>query len=158
MEAKTLSVFLSLALTLFSTSLAAEKNDNLDPFNLYSTDDFFNLEGVSFNGSSWVGTGAGLNASCTEEELAQFPMRMRAWLFNIMQQLSSYPESEGGLKESERELLYQAQEMEDSNYIIPVHWKFLTLDTDQSGDIKGEEMTSFISMLNPIDMNDVISI
>ena len=41
--------------------------------------------------------------------------------------------------------------MEDSNYIIPVHWKFLTLDTDQSGDIKGEEMTSFISMLNPIE-------
>ena len=41
--------------------------------------------------------------------------------------------------------------MEESNYIIPVHWKFLTLDHDKSESLKSEEIKDFLSMLNPIE-------
>ena len=44
---------------------------------------------------------------------------------------------------------FQAQEMETSNYIIPVHWKFLRLDQDKDGILSKVELDNFKQMLNP---------
>ena len=39
--------------------------------------------------------------------------------------------------------------MENSNYIIPVHWKFLRLDLDEDGILSIVELNKFKRMLNP---------
>ena len=63
----------------------------------------------SFQTLSLLGNSSNVeNDTCTGAELEQFPVRMRTWLFNIMQQLSSYSQTEGGLNKQERDLLYQA--------------------------------------------------
>lgn len=62
---------------------------------------------------------------CSEEELADFPRRMREWLFNVMQDLVQHHELKGYYAELEKE----AEKSITRKWVNAVIWKFCDLDT-----------------------------
>lgn len=61
---------------------------------------------------------------CTEQELEDFPRRMRDWLFNVMQELARRDELQGKLLQLEKE----AENSRDRKWVNAVIWKFCDLD------------------------------
>ncbi|XP_070544786.1 SPARC-like [Ptychodera flava] len=66
---------------------------------------------------------------CTDEEMEEFPFRMRDWFSQVMKQLAKWPIEDGGLTESEKHLEALA-ERDMKPYIKPIAWKFHHLDVD----------------------------
>jgi len=61
---------------------------------------------------------------CSEQELEDFPRRMRDWLFNVMQELARREELKGSVLQLEKE----AESSRDRRWVNAVIWKFCDLD------------------------------
>ncbi|XP_054716479.1 SPARC-like [Uloborus diversus] len=61
---------------------------------------------------------------CSEQELIDFPRRMRDWLFNVMQELARRDELHGQVLKLEKE----AEKTHDRKWVNAVIWKFCDLD------------------------------
>lgn len=62
---------------------------------------------------------------CEEEEMEDFPRRMREWLFNVMQDLARRHE----LNEPYKQLEEEAETMQSRQWVNAVIWKFCELDS-----------------------------
>lgn len=62
---------------------------------------------------------------CVEEEMEDFPRRMREWLFNVMQDLARRHE----LDEPYKQLEEEAETMQSRQWVNAVIWKFCELDS-----------------------------
>jgi len=66
---------------------------------------------------------------CLEDEMEEYPFRMRDWFSKIMKQMAEWDEEEGGLTEPEKEIEKEA-EKDHLPYMRPAYWKFRKLDID----------------------------
>ena len=71
--------------------------------------------------------------SCTDYEMSEFPLRMREWLYFVMEELASRDTLDNKGKQMARraEQLYQedGDDVSDTQrWMIPVMWKFCQLD------------------------------
>lgn len=62
---------------------------------------------------------------CVEEEMEDFPRRMREWLFNVMQDLAKRHE----LNEPYKKLEEEAESLQSRQWVNAVIWKFCELDS-----------------------------
>ncbi|KAH6948897.1 hypothetical protein HPB50_026872 [Hyalomma asiaticum] len=62
---------------------------------------------------------------CVEEEMEDFPRRMREWLFNVMQDLARRHE----LNEPYKKLEEEAESLQSRQWVNAVIWKFCELDS-----------------------------
>ncbi|XP_077999366.1 SPARC-like [Glandiceps talaboti] len=66
---------------------------------------------------------------CMEDEMEEFPLRMRDWFSKIMKQMAEWDEKDGGLTEPEKEVEEEA-ELDRLPYMRPSYWRFQKLDVD----------------------------
>lgn len=64
-------------------------------------------------------------SECTEDEMNDFPRRMREWLFNVMQDLAQRHELNEGFLRLEKE----AEKSQGRKWVNAVIWKFCDLDS-----------------------------
>jgi len=84
---------------------------------------------------------------CEEAELEEFPIRMREWLYLVMEELDERED----LSEGAHRMLEEAKGQTSRRWVLPVIWKFCELD--QTGDrfMNTDELRPITAPLKPVE-------
>lgn len=85
-------------------------------------------------------------ALCDEDDLLQFPHRMREWLFLVMEEL----DERGDLSIGAHDMLKEAR-THTNHWAIPVIWKFCDLDTSADRFVTPLELLPVSAPLKPLE-------
>jgi len=83
---------------------------------------------------------------CEEEEMTEYPHRMRDWLFYVMEEL----DERSDLTTAASGLLQEAREQEH-RWVLPVIWKFCELDTSGDRFVNTAELLPISAPLKPLE-------
>jgi len=83
---------------------------------------------------------------CEEEEMSEYPHRMRDWLFYVMEEL----DERSDLTTAAHGLLQEAKEQEH-RWVLPVIWKFCELDISGDRFVNSAELLPISAPLKPLE-------
>lgn len=83
---------------------------------------------------------------CTEEEMEEYPERMRTWLYLVMEELARRED----LSEPARRMAQEA-ERRPKKWVLPVIWKFCDLDESHDMQMSAHELLAISAQLKPLE-------
>jgi hypothetical protein len=83
---------------------------------------------------------------CKDEEMEDFPHRMREWLFYVMEEL----DNRNDLTSGAHKMVEEAKNQEH-RWVLPVIWKFCELDTTKDRLVNKDELLPITAPLKPLE-------
>lgn len=83
---------------------------------------------------------------CLEQEMTDFPHRMRQWLYLVMEEL----DKRNDLSEGAHRLMEEAK-LQEHHWVLPVIWKFCDLDTTHDSFVNPHELMPITAPLKPLE-------